>query len=284
MTGFVDLHVHSHYSDGMSSPADNVRLAKHIGLKAVTLSDHDTVRGVVEATAAAREEGMEFVPGIEISTYDDETPSMHMLGLLWQDPAPLTAIEPVAAKSRADRNIRTCEALFKKFGHEIGIDEIRSFSKSPITGTGHLCRAIVAKGYAADFDAAGVMVKQVKDRLPYGIPIAEAVKSVHAAGGVAVLAHPGLLKMNDDALFVKIKKLKEDCGLDGIECYHTKHSDAQIDLYLSFAKKLDMAVSGGSDYHAAYHPEIALGKGRRADFFVPYSCLENLRDYQAKMF
>ncbi len=284
MTGFIDLHVHSHYSDGMASPADNVRLAKHIGLKAVTLSDHDTIKGVAEAEAEAAKAGIEFVPGIEVSTFDDETPSMHMLGLLWRDSLPLAAIEPLAAKSRADRNISTCDALKKTFGYEIGIDEIRAFSHSSVTGTGHLCRVMVSKGYAADFDAAVVKIKQVKDRKPYGIPIKDAIKFVHEAKGVAVLAHPGLLKMDDDALFAKIKKLKDDYGLDGIECFHTKHSDAQINLYLSFAKKLDMTVSGGSDYHAAFHPEIAMGKGKRDDFFVPYSCLENLRAYHARLY
>jgi len=284
MNGFIDLHVHSYYSDGMSSPAENVRLAKRIGLKAVTLSDHDTIKGVAEAKEEAVKEGIEFVSGIEVSTFDEETPSMHMLGLLWQDPLPLTVIEPAAAKSRADRNIRTCAALKKAFGYEIGIDEIRAFSHSLVTGTGHLCRAMVAKGYAADFDAAVFKIKQVKDNEPYGIPIKDAIKYVHEAKGIAVLAHPGLLKTDDDALFAKIKKLKDDYGLDGIECFHTKHSDAQINLYLSFAKKLDMTVSGGSDYHAAFHPEIAMGKGKRAEFFVPYSCLEDLRTYHSRLY
>ena len=284
MDGFIDLHVHSHYSDGMASPADDVRLAKRIGLKAVTLSDHDTVKGVAEAETEAAKQGIEFVRGIEVSTFDHETPSMHMLGLLWQNRDPLDAVEPLAAKSRADRNIRTCAALKKAFGYEITIDEIRAFSRSSVTGTGHLCRAMVAKGYAADFDEAVAKIKSVKDRQPYGIPIEDAVKRVHEAKGLAVLAHPGLLRLADDVLYAKIKKLKDDCGLDGIECYHTKHSDAQIELYLSFAKKLDMAVSGGSDYHAAFHPEIALGKGKRDDFFVPYSCLEGLCAYHARLY
>lgn len=281
---FMDLHVHSHYSDGVNAPSENIELAKKIGLRAVTLSDHDTVKGMKEAEARAKELGIEFVRGIEISTFHNDCKSIHMLGLMWVDEMPFYPVEEMVAKSRNIRNVEIYKKLKELYGYEIDLNETKSYSKSTIVGRGQLSRALVDKGYAKNFTEADEKIKTAKVSMSYGINIEDAIKSVHLAKGLAVMAHPCSLKKDDETLFKKLKYLKDDCGLDGIECFHTKHSPEQISMYLSFAKKLDMCVSGGSDYHGAYHADIALGKGRHSDFFVPYDYLNEMKEYYGKKY
>lgn len=280
---YIDLHVHSHFSDGMSSPSENIELAKKIGLRAIALSDHDTIKGVAEAEAKAKELELEFIRGVEISTFDTDTRSIHLLGFMWKDEEPFYDVEKRISESRNERNIAIYRGLKEQFGFDISLEEMKGYSKSTIINRGNLSRALVEKGYATDFIDADNKVKQIKHAGDaYGIRIEEAIKIIHSAGGIAVMAHPYSLKKADEDLLKKIKYLKEDYGLDGIECYHTNHSKDQTDLFLSFADKLDMLVSGGSDYHGAFKPTVHLGKGKHENFFVPYNLLEKMKEYYSK--
>ncbi|OPZ77993.1 MAG: hypothetical protein BWY78_00786 [Alphaproteobacteria bacterium ADurb.Bin438] len=152
-----------------------------------------------------------------------------------------------------------------------------------IIGRGHISRIIKDKGYAKDYNEANSYLKSLKKTKSYGVRVEEAIKTIHDAKGIAIMAHPYSLKKDDETLFNKIKYYKDNHGLDGIECIHTRQSKEKIEKYLVIAKKLDLLVSGGSDYHGDYKPDVRLGKGKGKEFFVDYQYLIDMKNYYNKL-
>lgn len=282
MERYVDLHAHTVYSDGSVSPADLVTTAASYGASAVAITDHDTVGGLIEARAAADRAGIEFVDGIEISAeYSPGT--MHILGYCIDanSPALKSKIEELQ-RARARRNPEIVARL-QSLGFEMDYDEVLDVAGKEIVGRPHFARLLLAKGYVATmqeaFDkylAKGAAAYVEKMRLSPG----DAIALIHDAGGVAVLAHPYQLRLS---LFAEEEALIEELaalGLDGIEAIYSRHSETQRTAYSEMAKRHGLLVTGGSDYHGSFKPDIDLVKGL-GDLRVPYLILEAVKDRAA---
>ena len=243
---FVDLHMHSTASDGSRAPADVVRAAARARLRAIALTDHDTVAGVHEATRAGEELGVHVVPGVELSAVEGDTET-HLLGLHLRD---TTVIDRALAGLREMRERRARRIVEKldEIGVHITIDSVLAQAADGAVGRPHVARALIAEGWAVDsrdaFDrylAAGRPAYVPKDQLG----MREAIAMVHVAGGLAVLAHPGTSGTRE--------RLTALCaqGLDGVEIRHPSHSSADISRLTALARDLDLVPSGGSDWHGA---------------------------------
>ena len=274
---FIDLHTHSSASDGTDSPAQLVTKAHEAGLAAVAITDHDTLSGLDEGQQAGRELGIEVVRGCEIST-GTELGELHILGL-WLPQNPQRLLERLRwlRERRAERNVGIVKIL-QNLGYDICIDEVLAAAKGESVGRPHIAEVLLRKGFAKD-------VRQVfkeflgsrgKAYLPKTVLEPEESVSLLASSGATVsLAHPLLWKAPAGWLDTVVARLK-DYGLSAIEAYHSEHSEADIRTCLALAKRFDLGVSGGSDYHGSNKPTIRLGQGY-GGLRVSQSVLEDLK-------
>jgi len=245
-TAFVDLHMHSTASDGSRSPADVVRAAKRASLAAIALTDHDTVAGLAEAFAVGAELGIRVVNGVELSAVEGDTET-HLLGLHLTDTAVLERGLGELREMRGRRAARIVE-LLKSQGVQITLDDVLLQAGAGAIGRPHVARALVADGWATDvrdaFDrylGAGRPAYVAKDQLT----MREAIAMVHAAGGLAILAHPGPGGTRE-----RIEPLV-GLGLDGVEVKHPSHSPQDVARLRACVDQLGLIPSGGSDWHGA---------------------------------
>lgn len=261
--GLCDLHTHTTASDGMLSPAENVRLARQKGLAAVAITDHDTVAGIPEALEAARQYGITVIPGIEISTRM-KGKDIHVLGYYmdYRESVFLERLEGLR-RTRDERN-GLIIARLNELGIPITIEEVENRLGRPLEpdetlGRPHIAEVLVAKGFAADFRdafdkylAEGAAAYVSVPRLSPG----EACQWIREAGGVPVLAHPGLY--GDDELVCSIIEQDKPAGL---EVSHSDHNAAAEAKYRSMAESYGLIPTGGSDFHGVrqgvvFHGEL----------------------------
>ncbi len=263
MRRLVDLHTHSTASDGTASPEAIVALAQQRRLAAVALTDHDTTDGLAAAAAAAAGlDELTFIPGVELSAVSRGT-SYHILGLHIDADAPaLAAIIRRLRDARRRRNDQTLDVL-RGLGIDITPDDLPADGRA--VGRPHIARALVGKGLARDeadaFDRyllPGRPAYVKRDRPPPS----ETIDAIHAAGGVAVLAHPIHLGYTNAAQCERIVRSLVGRGLDGVEAYHSDQSPAQTRLLIDLARRLKLVVTGGSDYHGPSYPGFTLGRPR----------------------
>jgi Predicted metal-dependent phosphoesterases (PHP family) len=254
VTSYVDLHMHSTASDGSRSPRDVVQAAKTAGLSAIALTDHDTVGGLAEAQAAGRELGVRVVNGIELSAVEGEAET-HMLGLHLRD---TLVIERELAGLRDMRERRGQHIVDKliALGVMVTFDDVLAQAGGGAVGRPHVARALVADGWATDvrdaFDrylGAGKPAYVAKDQLE----MAAAIAIIHAAGGLAVLAHPGPAGTRE-----RLTSLAA-LGLDGVEVRHPGHSPNDTNRLTALASQLGLLTSGGSDWHGAAEGPRTIG-------------------------
>ena len=245
-TGFVDLHMHSTASDGSRSPADVVRAAKRAELVAIALTDHDTVAGLAEARAAGEELGVRIINGVELSAVEGESET-HLLGLHLSDTSVLERGLTELREMRGRRATRIVE-LLQAQGVQVTLDDVMMQAGAGAIGRPHVARALVADGWAVDvrdaFDrylAAGRPAYVAKDQLG----MRDAIAMVHAAGGLAVLAHPGASATRE-----RLEALVA-LGMDGVEVKHPSHSPQDTARIRTLAEQLGLLPSGGSDWHGA---------------------------------
>ena len=245
-TSLVDLHMHSTASDGSRSPAEVVRAAKRASLAAIALTDHDTVAGLAEARGVGAELGVRIVNGVELSAVEGQTET-HLLGLHLRD---TTVLENELAQLREMRGRRAARIveLLQSQGVQVTLDDVLLQAGSGAIGRPHVARALVADGWAIDvrdaFDrylGAGRPAFVAKDQLG----MREAIAMVHAAGGLAVLAHPG-----GGGTRERIEALAA-LGLDGVEVKHPSHSPQDVARLRACVDQLGLIASGGSDWHGA---------------------------------
>ncbi len=251
----ADLHLHTFFSDGTFSPEELARRARENGLNIVALTDHDTVEGCGRMAYACGEEGLEFIPGTEL-TAECAGLEVHILGywLDTEDPALLSALGKFQ-RVRQDRIVEMVRRL-NGAGVPITVDSVSTLAGCNSPGRPHVARALVASGLANDFDSAFERFLK-KGRVAFvpkaRMAAATAVDLIHAAGGVAVLAHPGLYR--NDGLIPQIAAV----GLDGLECWHTKHSAGQCTTYAALATRLNLVATGGSDCHGMAKDQPLVG-------------------------
>jgi 3',5'-nucleoside bisphosphate phosphatase len=273
----IDLHLHTTHSDGSLSPTEVLQLAHKAKVTALAITDHDIVTGIPEAMAAGAELGVEIVPGVEISSCLGSS-ELHILGycINWRD-SELNRRLAGLRESRHRRNPQIIERL-RSLGLDVTYEEVRTLAGTDSVGRPHIARLLMNKKYVSS-------AKEAFDRyLAEGRPAyvarelpqpADAIAWIKAAGGVAVLAHPTWAKVAGEGLNTLLTTLKDE-GLGGIEVHYSTHTKKQTTEYLDLAKRLNMLVTGGSDFHGVTKPDIEVGAGR-GDLKVPEKLLDPLK-------
>ena len=265
----VDLHIHTTYSDGIDSPEKIVSLAKSAGLGAIAITDHDTLDGVIPAVTAGLQQHLEVIPGIELgSEYGGE--EIHILGYLIKlNHKEFLEKLSLFRKTRIDRMKKMIQKL-RNLGFEIELDRVFKISGSGSLGRPHLATALLetgaVKSTAEAFDLyIGAGRPAYVPR--YKLTPTEAIQLIRSAGGVPVMAHPGLNHSLD--LLGELKA----AGLAGLEAYHPAHNQEKTAYYVRLAGANGLIATGGSDYHGPGH----LTGCRLGSNTVPYSIVADLK-------
>ncbi len=277
---YIDLHVHSSYSDGTDSPANLVTLALSLGLSAFALTDHDTTAGLADARAALAVAGasdrLRIISGVEISAaYKDR--DIHILGLFIDPDNPaLAAALQLARNNRIARN-RTMLQRLCTDGYPMTEAELLQDSDAACIGRMHFANALVARGYAKNTQDA--FQRFIGLDCPYYVPRdyitpEDAISLIRGAGGLAILAHPLLYHLERPELEQLVTQLM--CyGLSGLEAIYTTNSIEDEQYVRTLASRNGLLISGGSDYHGSNKPHINLGSGR-GNLRIPETILEAL--------
>jgi predicted metal-dependent phosphoesterase TrpH len=248
MHGGVDLHTHTTASDGALTPRELVRLAARHRVRVLAVTDHDSTEGLTEAIDEAARHGLEIVPGLEINT-DVPGAEIHVLGYYvdWQ----ADWFQAFLREQRAERVARVHRIVERltELGMPLTAAEVFAICQEGSPGRPHVAQAMVNRGYVTS-------VREAFDRWlradgPANVPRrrltpTEAVAVIRRAGGVPVLAHPGLA--DRDAMIPALI----EAGLAGIETYYPEHSAAQIGAYRSMCERFHLVATGGSDYHGSH--------------------------------
>ena len=280
----VDLHTHSTKSDGSYTPAELVDYAVAKGLRAIALTDHDTIDGLQEAILHAKmlaQEGqpsVEVVPGIEFSTKYEKN-DVHIVGLyISYAAAAFQAKLREFVDSRINRNIRMCRNL-QEAGIDITFDKLQAENPDAVITRAHYAAYLLAHGYVKSRQDA--FSQYLGDHTKYFVPRekvtpAQAVALILEAGGVPILAHPPLYHMGQDKLDGLVSSLK-DAGLMGIEAVYCSYTNQDERDMRRLADKYDLLLSGGSDFHGVNKPGMDLGTGY-GRLFVPEEFLDKIKD------
>jgi predicted metal-dependent phosphoesterase TrpH len=260
----IDLHTHSNVSDGSLSPGCLIGEAEKQGLKAIALTDHDTVQGLEEARRAAKTRGIVFIPGIEIEiiwSQKDEGGEFHLLGLgLRRQSSSFDAAVAELGRRREKRNLEIIDRM-QELNIEAGYEDIKVLSGGHSVGRPHFAALLVNRGIVKNREQAfsrylarGKPLYVPKE----GLEFDEAVAAIKSAGGIAVLAHPMSLYVAWGKLPDLVKNLKER-GLDGIEAWHPTAKVRSCRRLEELGKSLGLYITEGSDYHGEARPERRLG-------------------------
>jgi 3',5'-nucleoside bisphosphate phosphatase len=244
-SGYADLHLHTYFSDGTFSPEEVVARGRLAGLMALALTDHDTVEGCPRMAVACAAAQIEFLTGTEL-TAEHEDLELHILGYFIDTENPKLLRELARFQLVRQNRIREMVARLNERNVPLHVDAVFALANCRAPGRPHVARALVQAGHCANHDEA--FERYLKKDRPAWVPKAkmsalEAIELIHQAGGLAVMAHPALNRA--DHLIVALV----GAGLDGLECFHTKHSAAATRRYLEFAERFQLRVTGGSDCH-----------------------------------
>jgi len=265
---FADLHLHTCFSDGTFSPEEMVSHGQQHGLSALALTDHDTVEGCVRADLACQAAGIEFIPGTEL-TAEQEGNELHVLGYLIDIQHPGLLAEIAKFQTVRQNRIREMVVRLNQVRVPLTAEAVFALANCRSPGRPHVARALVQAGLCTSLDEA--FERFLKKSRPAWVPnfkmsAADAIHLIHQAGGVAVLAHPGLNHADE------VIPGMAEAGLDGIECFHTKHSTATAEHYLELADRFHLLVTGGSDCHGLNKGKPLIGSVK-----LPYQHVEKLK-------
>jgi predicted metal-dependent phosphoesterase TrpH len=284
----IDLHTHTNFSDGTAGPAELLDAAGQTGLRALAITDHDTLAGFDAALPLAARSGVELVCGIELSTQfrsDDgggaRGPSMHVLGYFLRG-IPGDEFRSWLVPITATRRNRNLELMEKLRASKIDI----SWEDFPDLGPeraarSHFARALVKKGCVPDLQSAfdlylsDTVLAGIERKLPSA---QEAVDRIRRHGGIASLAHPGRLRCRPSVLRSFVNELIRS-GLDAIEACHSDHTPEETAAFLQIAGESGLLVTGGSDFHGENKPDIRLGSGRNGNVQVPDEVLDSMKTH-----
>lgn len=275
----VDLHVHSTASDGTYTPAELVQLAVSAGLSAFALTDHDTIAGISEAKLAAADCGCEVISGVELSC-DYNGREVHMVGLFIDETDPTLQAELASFNERRIERNKEMVRRLQAEGLAITYEGLLADNHDRVITRGNIAKYLVDHQLVRDNPT--VFSRYLGDDCRCFVPRekispGQAIRIIHAAGGLAILAHPLLYHMNLEQLRDFLALLKAD-GLDGMEAIYSTFQPGDERNMKRIANELDLLISGGSDFHGSNKPHIRLGTGM-GRLFVPYEVLETLKQH-----
>ena len=264
----IDLHLHTYYSDGTFTPEQVAKAAEEMKLAAISLTDHDTIEGCDRLAKACDERNIEFIPGTELSV-DIEGNEMHLLGYFLDTQNERLSTATTNYKQNRTNRVHGLVDQLNELGIELDADDVFDLAKCKAPGRPHVARALVKHGFCGSVDEAfsrflrrGATAWVPKTNVDYR----EGIELIHQAGGLAVMAHPGLNKI--DHLIPDLVK----AGLDGLECWHTRHPKSTAKRYREMAERYGLIITGGSDCHGAGRGHPLIGTVR-----VPYEILEKMK-------
>ena len=265
---FADLHLHTYFSDGTYSPEELVAHAQRNGLKALAVTDHDTLEGCERAALASGAAGIEFIPGTELTAEQDEN-ELHILGYLFDVSNQKLLGEIAKFQIVRQERVREMVARLNHVRVPLEAEAVFALANCRAPGRPHVARALVKAGHCSSLDEA--FERFLKKNRPAWVPkfkmsAAQAIGLIHEAGGVAVMAHPGLNRADE------VIPAMVEAGLDGIECFHSKHSTATAEHYLEIADRFHLLVTGGSDCHG-----MNKGKPLIGSIKLPYQHVEKIK-------
>ena len=276
MTGCCDLHAHSTFSDGTFTPAELVAEAEKLNLTAVALTDHNAVTGLPDFLEAGKGSPVELVPGVELST-EYEGVELHMLALGLEEKhfAPVTRLLEDFRIRKERSNEELVEALAKA-GMVLDYEKVKA-AAGGYTNRAHIAAELTRMGYTGSIQEAFSRVLAPGAGFytpPKRLDAYDAIRFIKSLGLVAVFAHP-LLNLDEAGLLAFLPRAVE-AGLDGMEVLYPKYTPEETELAKRLAEKFGLLPSGGSDFHGANKPDIALGSGR-GDLRVPEQFLWALK-------
>jgi hypothetical protein len=280
----VDLHVHSTCSDGFYSPQELVAMARAKGLTALALADHDNVAGISAAQQAGVELGVEVLSAVELSTLWYDYYDMHLLGYGFnhEDPYLIRQLEEFQ-QFRSGRNRQIIERVNEKLADEqrqpLDPDAVSKLAGGSI-GRPHIAQALREAGYVAHNEEAFIRYLVPCNVPKRYFPVDEAISLIHRSGGIAVLAHPPYITRDRQKLEKLVAELLP-LGLDGIEAYNNGSTMEDSDWLIKLARKHQLIVTGGSDFHGDPGSNIEIGSGFRG-MEIPYRCVEEIKQAQLR--
>jgi predicted metal-dependent phosphoesterase TrpH len=254
----IDLHLHTYYSDGQASPAEILHHAAGMGLQTVAITDHDNMHAFPEAIKVAQSLGIELVPGVEMTSHWDTCPSpdryingrdIDILGY-FVDPNndQFNALTRLALSDSRSR-VEECCTVLTKAGYPLDIYDV--LDENPrYVGAAQIISALCHKGLSTDWKSGLMLFLEYSRQVhPCSQSVKQVIDAIHAAGGVAILAHPISVSCGGGWLPAEQLGHLVDLGLDGLEVYHPRLDYAARQHFLALAKDFDLLVSGGSDEH-----------------------------------
>ena len=280
-TGIIDMHVHSSASDGTFSPDALMEEARRAGLRAMALTDHDTMDGTVLAAETAKKLDIEFIPGVELST-DYLGCEIHVLGYyVSRDHPELKSMMEQFRDFRSSRNERMIKSLQEE-GFTITMEALKKRAPDSVLSRAHVAKYLVETGQVPDISS--VFANYIGEgcrcyiQRPKISPV-EAVNLIRGAGGLAVLAHPVMYKLSDNDLNQMIQEMK-DAGMCGIEAVYSENTPKDEAHFRDLTASFGLLVSGGSDFHGANKPDIKLGIGK-GNLHIPYRILHAFKEMRS---
>lgn len=277
----IDLHTHSNASDGDYSPEELINLAALKSLKALALTDHDTIKGLEEAEYYAKKRGICFIPGIELES-EFSPGDFHILGLNLKNRKGsfLTGIKELQDK-RLNRNLTILRKM-NNAGIEANYGEIEKYATG-LVGRPHFAKYLIEKGIVSTFQEA--FDRFLGSGKPFytpkeTYPLEEIIFLIHSGGGRAVVAHPLSLRLSLAQIEELLPAWKK-AGLEGIEAYHPNAKPSYCKKLEVLSRKYGFFVSAGSDFHGLHRPERKLGRTTTKNKAIPDLYLEELLAWQA---
>ena len=282
----IDLHIHSTASDGTLTPPEILELANTLKLGAIAITDHDTLDGSRQAIAKGIPDTLGFLTGVEISarrpSFFPGKGSCHILGYrIDLENRELNKALQKLQTARKDRNPKILERL-RDLGINLSMEEVRKAAgpKGQI-GRPHIAQVMLDKEYVPTFNAA--FDNYLATEKPayvdkYRVDCPRAIELICEAGGIPVLAHPVLLGTPAGRLDDTLIQLLKEMGLIGIEALYPGHSTAQREHYLNLAGRHGLIVTGGTDFHGEFKPQIQLGSGK-GDLCVPIELFHTISNH-----
>lgn len=265
----IDLHVHTTASDGTMRPRDVTSLAAMLGLKAIAITDHDSVSGIDEAGEAGALLGVSIIPGIEISA-EYKGKEVHVLGYFLDHTSPKLREYMNWVHAQREIRLRAMAEKLQKKGFDVDYDEIAKAHPGATPGRPHLAQRLIELGVVSSVNEAfrRYLDKGRSCYVPRNyISLADAAKLIHSCGGICVLAHP-LQYGFDRAELDSLAKSAADLGFKGMEIHYSGYTQKDMDKLYTLAEKYTLLPTGGSDFHGENKPEAKLGEPTVPAYFL----------------